>query len=84
MYECGELLFLHPFSHLIVYALFFIFDSTACEMATRHVRLPSAIPEWLSPICAIIPGQLFAYHLAMAKGHAIDEPRGLSKVTITR
>jgi glucosamine--fructose-6-phosphate aminotransferase (isomerizing) len=26
------------------------------------------IPEWLSPIAAIIPAQLFAYHLSFAKG----------------
>jgi len=56
----------------------------ACKLATNHVALPADIPEWLSPICAVIPGQMFAYHLAAAKGHKIDEPRGLSKVTITR
>lgn len=59
-------------------------NADACNLATNHVSLPSNIPEWLSPVCAVIPGQLFAYGLAMAKGHKIDEPRGLSKVTITR
>lgn len=59
-------------------------DQSACDLATNHVTLPANIPEWLSPICAVIPGQLFAYHLASAKGHQIDAPRGLSKVTITR
>ncbi|MGJ3239785.1 MAG: SIS domain-containing protein [Anaerolineae bacterium] len=59
-------------------------DERACQLGTRYVRLPEGTPEWLSPICAVIPGQLFAYHLASAKGHKIDEPRGLSKVTITR
>lgn len=59
-------------------------NADACNLATRSVSLPSNIPEWLSPICAVIPGQLFAYHLASTKGHKIDEPRGLSKVTITR
>jgi glucosamine--fructose-6-phosphate aminotransferase (isomerizing) len=55
-----------------------------CALGKNHVLLPPDIPEWLSPICAVIPGQLFAYHLAQAKGHKIDEPRGLKKVTITR
>ncbi|GAB5491226.1 MAG: SIS domain-containing protein [Phototrophicaceae bacterium] len=59
-------------------------DASACDLATNHVALPANIPEWLSPVCAVIPGQLFAYHLASAKGHQIDAPRGLSKVTITR
>lgn len=59
-------------------------SADACNLASRSVNLPSDIPEWLSPICSVIPGQLFAYHLADTKGHKIDEPRGLSKVTITR
>ena len=59
-------------------------NQAACDLATNHVALPANIPEWLSPICTVIPGQLFAYHLASAKGHQIDSPRGLSKVTITR
>jgi glucosamine--fructose-6-phosphate aminotransferase (isomerizing) len=48
------------------------------------MALPEAVPEWLSPVCAVIPGQLFAMHLALAKGHSVDRPQGLNKVTITR
>jgi glucosamine--fructose-6-phosphate aminotransferase (isomerizing) len=59
-------------------------DEAACAYGKNHVRLPAGIPEWLSPICAVIPGQLFAYHLAQTKGHNIDQPRGLTKVTVTR
>lgn len=59
-------------------------DASACDLGANHVTLPANIPEWLSPVCAVIPGQLFSYHLASAKGHQIDAPRGLSKVTITR
>ncbi len=47
------------------------------------VRLP-AVPEWLSPLVAIIPAQLFAYHLALARGLETAHPRNLSKVTLTR
>lgn len=59
-------------------------NQSACDLAANYVALPANIPEWLSPICAVIPGQIFAYLLASAKGHQIDSPRGLSKVTITR
>ena len=47
------------------------------------LRLPE-LPEWLSPLAAIIPGQLFAYHLALAKHLDTDHPRNIQKVTRTR
>jgi glucosamine--fructose-6-phosphate aminotransferase (isomerizing) len=47
------------------------------------LQLPVA-PEWLSPLSAIIPGQLFAYHLALAKHLDTDRPRNIQKVTRTR
>jgi glucosamine--fructose-6-phosphate aminotransferase (isomerizing) len=52
--------------------------------ATRGLRLPSGVPEWLSPLTCVIPGQLLAMHLCTAKGNPVDRPRGLSKVTRTR
>ena len=52
--------------------------------AHKSMPLPKSIPEWLSPICAVVPGQLFAMRLALEKGHAVDQPRGLNKVTVTR
>ncbi|HEY4184271.1 MAG TPA: SIS domain-containing protein [Polyangia bacterium] len=45
--------------------------------------IASAVPEWLSPLTAIIPGQLCALALARARGLDADRPRGLSKVTRT-
>lgn len=59
-------------------------DSATFTSAHRVMPVPAAVPEWLSPICAVIPGQLFAWHLAEAKGHDVDTPRGLKKVTKTR
>jgi glutamine---fructose-6-phosphate transaminase (isomerizing) len=47
------------------------------------VPLPS-VPEWLSPMVAIVPAQLFAYHLALARGLDTANPPNLSKVTLTR
>jgi glucosamine--fructose-6-phosphate aminotransferase (isomerizing) len=43
----------------------------------------AGMPEWLSPIAAILPGQLFAAHLAHARGYDPDRPRALRKVTET-
>ena len=35
--------------------------------------------EVLSPILAVIPLQLFAYHTAVARGTDVDQPRNLAK-----
>jgi glucosamine--fructose-6-phosphate aminotransferase (isomerizing) len=35
--------------------------------------------ETLSPVLAIIPLQLFAYHVAIARGTDVDQPRNLAK-----
>ncbi|HEY9595782.1 MAG TPA: SIS domain-containing protein [Spirochaetia bacterium] len=46
--------------------------------------LPAKVPEWLTPMIAVMPGQLLAMNLAKAKGLNPDAPRGLHKVTVTR
>jgi glucosamine--fructose-6-phosphate aminotransferase (isomerizing) len=50
-----------------------------------HLAFPisTGIPEWLSPLIAIVPGQVFAYYLARAKGLDPDRPQGIQKVTET-
>ncbi|NIA24472.1 MAG: SIS domain-containing protein [Gammaproteobacteria bacterium] len=53
------------------------------ELAASFIRLPVNVPEWITPIPAIVGGQLFAYHLTVAKGLDPERPRGLSKVTRT-
>jgi glucosamine--fructose-6-phosphate aminotransferase (isomerizing) len=51
----------------------------------RHaLPLPQGIAEWLMPIVAIVPGQLYALHAALARGADPDAPRHLAKVTATR
>jgi glutamine---fructose-6-phosphate transaminase (isomerizing) len=47
------------------------------------ITLPEDLPEWLSPLVAILPGQLLAYHLSLARGFDPDQPRTLRKVTRT-
>ena len=54
------------------------------DLATRPLAVPTAIDELLSPVLYIVPGQLWAYHLARTRGHNPDRPRGLTKVTVTR
>jgi glucosamine--fructose-6-phosphate aminotransferase (isomerizing) len=46
--------------------------------------VPSNVPEWLSPLIAIVPGQLLAYHTTVARGFDPDQPRAIQKVTLTR
>lgn len=55
----------------------------ALSFAKTALPLTPGTPEWLSPLTAIIPGQLFALYLALAKGINPDLPRGLQKVTRT-
>jgi glutamine---fructose-6-phosphate transaminase (isomerizing) len=55
----------------------------AQALATTALPLAGALPEWLSPVGAIVPGQLLALHLALARGLTPDKPRGLQKVTLT-
>lgn len=59
-------------------------DDEATLAMGDGVRLDPGIPEWLSPIVAIVPGQLYAVHVAMARGVDPEHPRNLRKVTLTR
>lgn len=56
----------------------------ALAMAHTPLPLPASVPEWLSPILAVVPGQLFTLYLTIAKGFDPDHPRGLRKVTLTQ
>jgi glutamine---fructose-6-phosphate transaminase (isomerizing) len=51
--------------------------------AAVALRIPPGVPEWLTPIVAVVPGQLWAQAFALARGVPPDAPRGLSKVTLT-
>ncbi len=56
----------------------------ALTLAQIAITIPSDIPEWLTPLVSIVPAQLFAYHLTIAKGFNPDQPRSIHKVTETR
>jgi glucosamine--fructose-6-phosphate aminotransferase (isomerizing) len=57
--------------------------ASSLALALAPLALPGGIPEWLSPVAAVVPGQLLAFHLSRARGFDPDQPRGLSKVTRT-
>ena len=58
-------------------------DGALLDHADTPLPLPRGVPEFLSPLVAVIPGQLFALRLTLAKGYDADRPAGLSKVTET-
>jgi glucosamine--fructose-6-phosphate aminotransferase (isomerizing) len=58
-------------------------DRTAAVGDEPWIPLVAA-PEWLSPLVAVVPGQLFAVGLAERLGIDADHPFGLPKVTRTR
>ena len=59
-------------------------DERLLESADVPLPLVQGVPEWLSPLVAVIPGQLAALNLARMRGIDLDQPLGLSKVTLTR
>jgi glutamine---fructose-6-phosphate transaminase (isomerizing) len=58
-------------------------DERALALAQSPIRLPASIPEWLTPLVAIVAAQLFACHLTVVKGYDTEKPRSITKVTET-
>jgi glucosamine--fructose-6-phosphate aminotransferase (isomerizing) len=52
--------------------------------AQTRLPLVRGVPEWLSPLTAVVPGQVTALRLTELRGLDVDRPRGLRKVTLTR
>lgn len=53
------------------------------QSARIPLWIPVTVPEWLSPITSIIPGQLLAMNLANTRDFNVDQPRLIHKVTET-
>jgi glucosamine--fructose-6-phosphate aminotransferase (isomerizing) len=53
------------------------------DLGRWSIAIPAGVPEWLRPVVSIVPAQLFAYHLTVARGLDPEDPRYLSKVTRT-
>ena len=54
-------------------------DDEIKSLADDFVEVPKGIPDVLSPISFVIPLQLFAYYMALERGHNPDMPRNLAK-----
>jgi glucosamine--fructose-6-phosphate aminotransferase (isomerizing) len=53
-------------------------DETIQSLADASILIPAA-PVWIQPLLASIPLQLLAYHIAVARGCDVDQPRNLAK-----
>ncbi|MFM7325086.1 MAG: SIS domain-containing protein, partial [Nodosilinea sp.] len=53
-------------------------DQDAAEIFDKLLPVPQ-VEELLSPIVAVIPLQLLAYHIAARRGLDVDQPRNLAK-----
>jgi glucosamine--fructose-6-phosphate aminotransferase (isomerizing) len=53
-------------------------DEMIRKMADNYVAVPEA-DELVAPILSVIPLQLLAYHIGVAKGYDVDKPRNLAK-----
>jgi glucosamine--fructose-6-phosphate aminotransferase (isomerizing) len=53
-------------------------DEEIAKHADEVLRIPRVL-DLLSPVVAIVPLQLLAYHVANTRGHDIDQPRNLAK-----
>ncbi len=53
-------------------------DVEAARLADEVIEIP-AVEEYLQPIVMVIPLQLLAYHIAVARGCDVDKPRNLAK-----
>ena len=53
-------------------------DEEIRRVAQEVLTIPDC-PEFLSPLLAVVPLQLLAYHAAVLRGHDVDKPRNLAK-----
>lgn len=60
-----------------------LIDNSGGPRAPATVPYP-AMPEWLSPIGAIVAGQLIVHRLTLMRGLDPDNPRTITKITRTR
>jgi glucosamine--fructose-6-phosphate aminotransferase (isomerizing) len=59
-------------------------DTDFLASADTALPLVPDLPEWLSPLLTVVPGQVAAVRLATLRGADVDSPKGLTKITRTR
>ena len=54
-------------------------------LAESDTALPlvAGVPEWLTPLLTVVPGQVAAVRLATLRNANVDSPVGLTKITLT-
>ena len=57
-------------------------DNQISELARFTIEVPRC-PEYIAPIFEIVPLQLLAYSMAIARGIDVDHPRNLVKAVVT-
>ena len=61
-----------------IYAVVTEGDEQVKKMVDNIIEVPQTI-GWLVPLLSVIPLQLLSYHVAVAKGLNVDQPRNLAK-----
>lgn len=61
-----------------IYAVVTEGDEQVKKMVDNIIEIPQTI-GWLVPLLSVIPLQLLSYHVAVAKGLNVDQPRNLAK-----
>lgn len=64
--------------------LLVVSDSSGARGIDEGLPLPGGIPPWLGPMVEIVPAQLYAYRLTLARGLDPEHPRTIRKITETR
>jgi glucosamine--fructose-6-phosphate aminotransferase (isomerizing) len=59
-------------------------DADFLRQSDTALELVPDVPEWLSPLLTVVPGQAAAVRLATLRGIDVDSPAGLTKITLTR
>ncbi len=53
-------------------------DKTIAKMVDSVIEVPD-VEEMLMPLVAVVPLQIFSYHIAVMRGCNVDQPRNLAK-----
>ena len=59
-------------------AVVIVIGDVDVNAADYMVRIPST-HEFLQPVLAVVPLQVIAYEMALARGNDVDQPRNLAK-----
>jgi len=59
--------------------VFLFTDAPSDQISVEEIFVLPEVSPYLSPIIAIVPLQLLAYHIAVQKGSDVDQPRNLAK-----